>query len=119
VLNSNPRSEKELKDAQDVMTELFYKLSPRTKKEIAEEPDDPDFTPEAQKELRLKVQTALRRQISNIDIAPFLERHPKFHKAFGVKGKQKEGLHMARINYIDGSTGMTDIVINDMRKFKR
>lgn len=93
-LNTNPRSEQQIKD--DV--ELFYKL-----------------TVEPTKELRLEVQTALRRQIKLIEIAPYIDEQPKqVQKEFKIDKPLKldphQIMHMVRITYSDGSTAFTDVL---------
>jgi hypothetical protein len=97
-LNANPRSTQSIEDS----VEIFYNLT----------------VGEGTQELRLRVQTALRGQISQILIAPYLNLHPMFLRDFGIKDKPKDTLHMVKLLYKDGSEGITDVIIADRRRNK-
>jgi DNA invertase Pin-like site-specific DNA recombinase len=64
-------------------------------------------------EIRLKLQTALRRQIKEIQIASYIHENPKFLKQFGVASKPKSTLHMARVVYFNGAESVTDIIVGE------
>lgn len=63
-------------------------------------------------ELRKKVQTALRRQLRRIDVAPNIELHPEAFKMFDIKTKPKTPLHMVKLTYVDGSVALFDVIWN-------
>lgn len=88
-LQGQSLSRKDIDDA----VELFYRL-----------------TEESTMELRMEVMVQIRRQIRHIDVAPHLEEHSKHFAKFEVEKRPTSPLHMARITYVDGSVGLTDIV---------
>ena len=63
------------------------------------------------KEMRLSVQVRLREMIETIEVAPFIEKHPQVWDNFELNGKVKGPLHMVKINYKDGSTAITDVLV--------
>lgn len=94
--------DKMTENERDALTELLYSVL-----------EDKD------KDLRLKVRTALRNHIKRIEVAPRLDEQPDFWKEFEITSKPKHPLNMVKIVYSNDAVSFLDIIVSDSRSSRK